>query len=119
MVETKLPRVAHAASQVSKVHARSELHVHDPVERTIELGWVGAAVEHRQVISVDPVLLLAQLELYHVVELCPRQGVRHGNADIVRSAAPHHGQGRLNIAPVLIWISELQEEACPDAGLTE
>src|SRR5207248_6560578 len=66
--------------------------------------------------GVLPVAFATELVLNGGVEAGAGQGVRHGHADVVRSAIAHHLEGALDVLAGFARIAELQEEADLDAG---
>ena len=55
--------------------AEPEFVMHARVQDTIELSGIRAAIQHRQVLRIAPILFLAQLDLHSFKEFRARQWV--------------------------------------------
>ena len=78
------------------VRALAELGVRQGVKRAVEVGHIGSAVHHRQVVRVHPGLLVAELCLDAVVERGSGQRIRDRDPDVILppEAAPLRSRRR-------------------------
>src|SRR5712691_12291454 len=91
----------------------------DSVQLPVKCCAVRAAIKHRQIIRVLPVLLVPELLADGLMEFCPGQRIRNRNADIVRLAIAHHFESLRDVFACFTRKTELEKEAYLDAGLVD
>src|SRR5271154_6602654 len=97
------------------VNLRMQGFTHCP----IEISRVSGLEHNAKIIAVGPIALRPNLHPYTFIEDSARQGIGKGYPDIIRPQLPHQGNRLLEFGPCLTGVTELQEEACANAGVSK